>query len=417
MPTRQRSAVFWTLSNEAIAVGSSVLVFWLLARLLTPDEYGLLGGLVAVCAVIGPLAACGAGALMMRELAGDVRPGKPVGAAIGMTALGTFVGVLLIVVFTPIVVEGVDRTTAFLFSVGNLTATWLTELVVLASNTLNRQRLGAEIRVAQAFIRLGSFAVYAALVDDATLRGWALTTLVAGVLGVLLAHAYFAVRVRSAPHVTAPALVDFRKGAPFAFGSSAEGFLDASDRPVLLHYGFRAEAGTYSAAYRIVSVAYVPLLAILRSFDRALWQKGQEGIAASYSLARHLMTRVVPAAVLTSGALALAAEVIVSGLPDSYAETAPTIRLLAILPVIKAVQFPLGNALTVSGMATLRLGLTVLAALLNLGMNLLMVPSWNWRGAVVATIVAEVVLALAFVVVLQKRQRASLQKKSLVTAL
>lgn len=400
---KPRSAVLWTLVIELSGTVSGALIFWLLARLFDPELYGLLGGLMAIGFVAGPVASFGAGALMAQRLANDPDASDHIGEAVGMTLVGTVAASLVVTAIQPFLFDGVDRLTVLIFLLGQVSAFWIAELAVYATLALGRQRLGAWLRIITAIVRLAGFAVYAALAHTPSLRGWAWATLATGLVSAVLVHLGLGRSIGQRLHLRVPSARRFRTGFPFGISTTVEGFLDATDRPVLLHYDFRAGAGIYSAAYRIVGLSYVPMLAVIRSFDREVWRAGEAGLGEGYRQSRRIIALTLPMSVVAAATMYFSAPYVVQILPGSYAEAAPSLRWLAVLPAIKSVQFPLGNALTTSGLAALRLKLTGAAAMLNFALNLWWIPRHSWRGAAAATVLAETALALLLFVVARRR--------------
>jgi O-antigen/teichoic acid export membrane protein len=79
---------------------------------------------------------------------------------------------------------------------------------------------------------------------------------------------------------------------------------------------------------------------------------------------------------------------------------------LAVVPAVKAAQFSGGNVLDAVGRQVTRFWLTMMAAALNLGLNLMLIPRYSWNAAVGTTLTAETLLALAFWVVVLRLARA-----------
>jgi len=81
-------------------------------------------------------------------------------------------------------------------------------------------------------------------------------------------------------------------------------------------------------------------------------------------------------------------------------EAVPAIRLLAFLPMIRSVQYLIGNTITAYDRQPWRFGATALAACLNLVLNVIYLPTGTWRTAVVTTFISEafLVTSLALVV-------------------
>jgi O-antigen/teichoic acid export membrane protein len=210
-------------------------------------------------------------------------------------------------------------------------------------------------------------------------------------------HGQLARSLGGLPRLRRPRLGELATGFPYGAGNTTEGFLAASDRPLLSQYGFRGEDGIYAAGYRIVSLGFVPLMALLRAQDRRFFRQGALGSGAGHRAGAMMSLHGLVATVPVSLALWVAAPHLDLVINDAYAEAGTVIRWLALLPLVKGFQFAFGNALTAAGNQQARLWLTGAAALGNFGGNLWLIPSRGWRGAAITTLVAEIGLAVGFV--------------------
>jgi O-antigen/teichoic acid export membrane protein len=90
----------------------------------------------------------------------------------------------------------------------------------------------------------------------------------------------------------------------------------------------------------------------------------------------------------------LGASYITGILGDSYAEATDVLRWIAFVPLLGAWQLFAGNALSGIGHHRTRLLQTTSSAILNVVLNIILIPSMSWQGAAVATIVTEVYLVV-----------------------
>jgi len=78
-----------------------------------------------------------------------------------------------------------------------------------------------------------------------------------------------------------------------------------------------------------------------------------------------------------------------------FEDTGVILRWLCVLPTLKAIQFLFADALTGAGFQGTRIRVQAAVAGLNVTLNLALVPSLGWAGAIVSTLVCEVILAVA----------------------
>ena len=90
----------------------------------------------------------------------------------------------------------------------------------------------------------------------------------------------------------------------------------------------------------------------------------------------------------------LAASYVTGLLGDSYSEAATVLRWIAFVPLLSAWQLFAGNALSGIGHHKTRLYQTMSSAVLNIVLNIILIPSMSWRGSAIATNVTEVYLVI-----------------------
>jgi len=79
-------------------------------------------------------------------------------------------------------------------------------------------------------------------------------------------------------------------------------------------------------------------------------------------------------------------------LGSEYAATAAALRWLAILPVLKALHYFFSDTLTSSGYQGVRTGIQAGVALLNVLLNLWVIPAYSWKGAAWSSIACDATL-------------------------
>ena len=122
---------------------------------------------------------------------------------------------------------------------------------------------------------------------------------------------------------------------------------------------------------------------------------GASGMEASYGYARRLVRKAVLFGLVDFVALILVAPLLPMILGTKYAGVAPAIQLLALIPVMRCVHWFLANALSGANAQGLRTVIQVGVALLNIGLNLLILPRWSWVGAAWTSLASDAVLVAA----------------------
>jgi O-antigen/teichoic acid export membrane protein len=216
-------------------------------------------------------------------------------------------------------------------------------------------------------------------------------------------------RMLGRPTSFTSAFAFLREGAWFALAQSSANVYTDIDKTLLARLGSLSAAGVYSVAYRATSMAFTPVAGLLAASYARFFRRGADGIRGS----RRFAVELLPAACLYGGAagavLFLAAPVLPRVLGSDYAEATDALRWLALLPLVQAVYYLAGDALTGAGHQRVRTAVQVGAAAANALLCLWLVPAHSWRGAAWATLISlgllAVALWIAVAVVSTRRER------------
>ena len=97
-----------------------------------------------------------------------------------------------------------------------------------------------------------------------------------------------------------------------------------------------------------------------------------------------------------SAGLWLLAPVLPHILGTGYAAVVPAVRWLALIPFLRCIHSFLADAFSGADCSVHATAIQVLMALLNIGINLLILPHYSWRGAAWASLGCDGLLVVAF---------------------
>lgn len=387
-------ATSWAMLGQLSAIIASTANFLLLARLVGPTEYGIIAGSWALVLAAAPIAALGADRLLMRDVsAGHLPPAQALGAALVTLAMGCVViigalvslhsvllpqtplALLVSLALAEIVAMGmVVLVTALFFATSNARAAGITSVVVNATKLL----------------AVVTFAVS----GDGDPVHWAM--IYAG-YAVVSALGQLAVAIRrfGRPSVKSYHFVArARDGLPYSGNVVATVVQNDADKTLLLRNGLGADVGHYSVAYRLASMAYLPVLAVMQAMlPRYFAVGGEGGLPATTAFARRLAKPLLAYGVAATVVVIAVAPLVPVAVGEEYRESVALLALLAPLVLAKVVQTVVGDALTGAGRQRTRTLCVSIAAATNVSINLALIPILGLTGALVATFVAEVLQA------------------------
>jgi O-antigen/teichoic acid export membrane protein len=107
--------------------------------------------------------------------------------------------------------------------------------------------------------------------------------------------------------------------------------------------------------------------------------------------------------------MALCAGLLPHILGRSFAESVSALRWLCLLPLIRSLHYAAGMIITSSVSQWYRTAQQVAVAVLNLSLNLILIPRYSWQGAAAASLLSDGALAamnwIAVVYLMRRQER------------
>jgi O-antigen/teichoic acid export membrane protein len=371
--------------------------FVLIARSLGPDAYGAFVTVVAMAALLGPFSSLGTPNLFIK----NVRSGKreasvcwgngillTVISGTLLSALGLGLSVLLHLKTVPFAVTIVCFADLVLLKV--------TELAAFGFTALDQMKQTSIQSVVASLLRLAGIASLIVTTHQVTLHRWVVVYLVTSLLGMMYAL-WKGSREWGRPAIDIRALrEDAAEGVFFSVAGSATTVYNDIDKIMLSRLADLAATGVYAAAYRVIDVTMTPVRSLAAAAYPQFFRKGMGGMAQTYPYALSLIAKTAIYGSLASTGLWLLAPVLPHVLGTKYEAVVPAVRWLALIPLLRCVHSFLADALSGAGLQRARTGIQVLVALINIALNLVILPRYSWRGAAWTSVGCDGLLVVLF---------------------
>ena len=193
-------------------------------------------------------------------------------------------------------------------------------------------------------------------------------------------------------------------GGPFVFSIVSTWVLQLSDRYLLSYFGSLAQTAGYTVAYSLggvlASVLIGPFIAAWHPTMYAIAKKEVTEAVYVYRLVFRLYSII---SLFATFALSLLSVAVLDALfPPSYHSVAPIIPIIALSTMFFGVAYVLSVGVYIQRKSVFIPILTTLSALVNVGLNIILIPLYGPMGAAVSTLLAYVLLALNAYVVNQR---------------
>lgn len=393
------AGTWWMCYAYIMGFGFQGAHFLVLARLLGPSNYGVYAAAMATASICACFAGLGAGNILVMATA---RSKAAFDAQLG-TAL-----VYIILTFIPLVgialALSAGSTSTFLSAlipllISELIFTKLFDLALESFQAHDRLQGTAHLNVLAGVVRLLGVVTFAAL-GATSIQGWALTY---AALNALLALTGLALVFWSfeRPSLEKSSLRDtWRHGIYFAVGMSSRVIDADADKVILSRSGFDTAAGYYSAAARLINLAFAPIRALIFASNTNLFRDGVDGYASVGRTIRKLLPTALAFSFFACIMIVVCSPLIPLILGDDYRESARILPLLAPILIFQSLNTLYGNALMGLGHQRTRSLAQLLMAGAGLVANLALIPRFGWPAAVAMSLATSatlaVVLALAF---------------------
>ncbi len=381
--------------------------FVLVARSLGPDAYGAFVTVVALAALLGPFSGIGTQNLFVK----NVRSGRRIAAVcwgngILLTVLSGTLFSALAVGFSFLLRLKTALLVGMTVCLADLVFLKVTELAAFGFAAMDRMKQTSMQNVVVSSLRLAGIVGLMAVMHPVTLERWVLVYLLSTLLGTSYAVAKGS-QLWGRPVIDVRAMrEDVAEGVFFSIAGSAATVYNDIDKIMLSKLADLESTGVYAAAYRVIDVSMTPIRSLATAAYPQFFRIGVSGVGATYAYARSLVGKAVIYGSVASAGLWLLAPVLPHVLGSKYDDVVPAVRWLALIPLLRCLHSFLADALSGAGFQRARTGVQVLVALINVGLNLVILPRYSWRGAAWTSVGCDGLLVVAFwVTVLYYRRR------------
>lgn len=392
-------------AGQGLRLFIQAVYFVLIARTLGPSNYGAFAAIVALAGVLSPFSGLGTSNLFIK----NVRSGKrspelcwgnglmaTAGSGLAFSALVFGIDIVFRLRIPLGVVAGVCCSDLVLLRV--------TELAMFGFGAVDRMKENAIQAVISSALRLAAIALLFPLGHRVTLFMWTWAYFLATAMSTTYA-VYRAHNQWGRPCFSFASLrEDVCEGIFFSIGTAAATIYNDIDKVMLGKVSFAA-VGVYAAAYRIIDVSMTPVRAMVSAAYPRFFPLGVDGIRPTYTYARTQIGRACVYSLILGPALWFGAPLLPRIVGASYVEAVPALRWLALLPFLRSIHSFLADSLSGAGLQGLRSAIQVGVALVNFGLNLIILPKYGWLGAAWTSLASDGLLLLTLWIAVHHKLR------------
>jgi O-antigen/teichoic acid export membrane protein len=187
---------------------------------------------------------------------------------------------------------------------------------------------------------------------------------------------------------------EFRLAVTFAVGMSSVVIYTDLDKLMLARWTTAAVVGTYSAGYKILTMSFMPIRAVLEATVAQQYRLGTSNPTECIRFTGKLLAAGLTLATLISGSLYALAPYATVILGQEFESSVSVLRLGVLLPAIQTAHTILANYLTAIGRQSWRTWTQIVTLVVYVITGYVAIQHFSWTGAIYCSLGCEALLAV-----------------------
>jgi O-antigen/teichoic acid export membrane protein len=395
----------WVGASEVVNLVTGFVILNVLIRTLGPVGYGRYVAVAALAAILVTLSSTWVIMVLLQQGLQDRRPLREVHAeSLGLASSAALLALLAGLGLGHLLLPDLPMVVVAAFVGGELLGGVLIHVSAAIVQVAHGLPAATRVRLMQTVSRFLVVLVLA-LSGEFNLPALGASLLTTYAVVGTAVHLHTVRRLGLRPWPARPTMKGLRTGAPYAGVLVSLAIQEDSDKILLVRFADDVEAGLYAAAYRLVQLAFLPIRALIGS-SHPRFLINTPGVRNEHLDRAVRFTRPATLySVVAVVGIIVTAPVVPAFFGSDYDGTLPLLIALSPLVLLRSISlFPL-NALMGLGRYGTRFAIIASAALLNVVLNLALIPALSVWGAVLSTGVTELYLIVLVWVGLVRAQR------------
>lgn len=389
----------WILIARLINVVVQAAYFVILARSLGAENYGSFVGISALASLLSPFVALGSDDILVKQVSvtRGVFPTYWGNALLILLVNSTFITSCLLLISKFIFPSNVPLSSIGLIVIADLFCLNLQDTSNKAMRAVGIVKQAARLIILSTLVKLLAILSIITFINnldfsaEVNIQTWSIFYFLSSLLVGLFALLTINKTVGKPKLMLSRLKSDIRQGIYFSLGMSASNINNNIDKTMLVSMASLDATGVYGSAYRFINIGNVPMLSVFNATYPRFFQYGSQGWEKCLNFAKKLLPIIVGYGILSFIGFQLFAPIVPRILGNEYQNVIPTLRWLAPLPLITALQLLVSNTLTGMGHQKARSIIQVISAILNVGLNIWLIPIYGLYGAIWATLTSDTI--------------------------
>lgn len=381
----------WMLFSKLFNVVMQAAYFIIVARLLGKENYGSFIVITAIASIVFPFVLLGSEHLLVKNVSTNRETFSTYwgNGLIVLITNGALFTIVLLLLFRGLFPQNIQWGTILLILIADLVCLALLDLgfkSLMATNMVNKT---AQLGILNTCSKLLAALSLAVFFKNPSVTTWGYLYFTSSVIMATITILLVNKMIGLPRPILSELKSNITQGLYFSISTSANNINANLDKSMLGKLASVGAAGIYGSAYRFIDVGSVPLLALSGATYTRFFQHGASGIKGSLNFAKRLIPMLAVYAIASVIGYWLLAPFIPAILGEEYREAIEALLWLSPLPAIATFQYLAADTLTGSGNQKARSVVQVGAAIINIILNIWLIPQFSWKGAAYATLISD----------------------------
>lgn len=396
---------FWMIISQAGRIITQGIYFLLLAKILGVVNFGAFSAAIAFISIFTPFAGWGSGNVLIKNVAKNQKqiPYFFGNSIIIVLISGTIFSAVSIILGKLVLPNIITIFMLLTLALAEMIFGKIVELCGQVFQSFELLKYTALINFMVYFFRLISLLIYIFFIEHHNLHSWfwlyLFSSIITSLISLILVIKLVGIPKPNKIHIY------LKEGFFFSFGVSSKTIYTDIDKTMLSRMTTLETTGSYSIAYKVINFSFIPVVALLSSTYARFFKYGNQGLRKAYELSKKIFPYTVLYGAIISFVIYHVSPIIPEILGDEYAESIKVIRILTLIPFIQSIYYPFVDTLTGAGYQSTRSLIQFSAMMINIILNLVLIPYYSWYGAALATIACEIYLSVLIIATIKWKMK------------
>lgn len=379
-----------------IRVVAQSLVFYIAARVLGAEDFGLFSAIQALIFFFTPFANWGSGYILIKRIS---RNSCEFPLQWGTSLTLTFLMSAALLILLTLIVKIIYSTEIAIYVAiplifGDLLGLGLITVSTQAFQSYERFFHTSMTWVMLSVSRLAFSILFLVFPITKNIENWAILYGIGGLLAGVLVVLWVNKELGGGILTLAGMRQEWINGFYFSVSVSAQGVYNNIDKTLLSKLATDSVAGVYSVAYRILDTIFIPVQGLIFVIFPRLFTEGGKGLPNVKNLALRLLPLTVGWGLFAWLGISALSPLLPAIFGNEYLQVPKMVVLLGPILVFRAAHYIAANALAGADFQSWRSIVQIGIAVTNFILNVWWIPLFGWEGAVWSSLISDGLLAL-----------------------